>query len=110
MVWVVQPPHPSYGPYGIGDSKTPSVNRVVSNRDRTLTSGWVYSRRMSPRKKEIVSVIFCNGPIRGRMMDTDGSRETPLLDHVRIHWVTRGTGIPKDRDEVNRREVSECDG
>ena len=22
----------------------------------------------------------------------------------------RGTGIPKDRDEVNRREVVECDG
>ncbi len=21
-----------------------------------------------------------------------------------IHWVARGTGIPKDRDEVNRRE------
>jgi hypothetical protein len=30
----------------------------------------------------------------------------------RIHWVARGTGIPKDRDEVNRREVvvCECDG
>ena len=27
-----------------------------------------------------------------------------------IHWVGRGTGIPKDRDEVNRREVFECDG
>ncbi len=27
-----------------------------------------------------------------------------------IHWVTRGTGTPKDRDEVNRRGVSECDG
>ncbi len=27
-----------------------------------------------------------------------------------IHWVDRGTGIPKDRDEVNRREVWECDG
>ena len=26
-----------------------------------------------------------------------------------IHWVTRGTGTPKDRDEVNRRDVSECD-
>jgi hypothetical protein len=25
----------------------------------------------------------------------------------RIHWVARGTGIPKDRDEVNRREVCE---
>ncbi len=27
----------------------------------------------------------------------------------RIHWVARGTGIPKDRDEVNRREVCECE-
>jgi hypothetical protein len=26
-----------------------------------------------------------------------------------IHWVARGTGIPKDRDEVNRQEVCECD-
>jgi hypothetical protein len=24
-----------------------------------------------------------------------------------IHWVVRGTGTPKDKDEVNRREVSE---
>ena len=24
--------------------------------------------------------------------------------------LTRGTGTPKDRDEVNRREVCECDG
>ncbi len=28
----------------------------------------------------------------------------------RIHWVDRGTGTPKDRDEVNRRDVYECDG
>ena len=27
-----------------------------------------------------------------------------------IHWVTRGTGTPKNRDEVNKREVCECDG
>jgi hypothetical protein len=27
-----------------------------------------------------------------------------------IHWVGRGTGTPKDRDEVNDREVSEDDG
>ncbi len=27
-----------------------------------------------------------------------------------IHWVDRGTGVPKDRDEVNEREVCECDG
>jgi hypothetical protein len=29
---------------------------------------------------------------------------------TRIHWVSRGTGTPKDRDKVNRREVCECDG
>jgi hypothetical protein len=28
----------------------------------------------------------------------------------RIHWVPRGTGTPKDKDEVNKRESSECDG
>ncbi len=28
----------------------------------------------------------------------------------RIHWVAGGTGAPKDRDEVNRRDVCECDG
>ena len=28
----------------------------------------------------------------------------------RIHWVVRGTGTPKDKDEVNKREPSECDG
>jgi hypothetical protein len=26
------------------------------------------------------------------------------------HWVARGTGTPKDIDEVNRRDVCECDG
>ena len=28
----------------------------------------------------------------------------------RMHWVARGTGTPKDRDEVNKNEVCECDG
>jgi hypothetical protein len=28
----------------------------------------------------------------------------------RIHWVVRGTGTPKDGEEVNNREVCECDG
>ena len=27
-----------------------------------------------------------------------------------MKWVARGTGTPKDKDEVNRREVWECDG
>jgi hypothetical protein len=32
----------------------------------------------------------------------------PVTSH--IHWVPWGTGTPKDRDEINRREVCECDG
>jgi hypothetical protein len=28
----------------------------------------------------------------------------------RIHWVARGTGTPKDKDEINKRETCECDG
>ncbi len=27
-----------------------------------------------------------------------------------IHWVVRGTGTPKHKDEVYKSEVSECDG
>ncbi len=27
-----------------------------------------------------------------------------------IHWVGRGTGTPKDKDEVNKRQVCECEG
>ena len=26
------------------------------------------------------------------------------------HWVGRGTGTPKDRDEVKKREVYDCEG
>jgi hypothetical protein len=26
------------------------------------------------------------------------------------HWVGRGTGKPKDRDEVKKREVCDCEG
>jgi hypothetical protein len=26
------------------------------------------------------------------------------------HWVGRGTGRPKDKDEVNKQEVCECEG
>jgi hypothetical protein len=29
---------------------------------------------------------------------------------TRMPWVVRGTGTPKDKDEVNKREACECDG
>ena len=27
-----------------------------------------------------------------------------------MYWVARGTGTPKDKDEINKSEVCECDG
>jgi hypothetical protein len=36
--------------------------------------------------------------------------ESTRLTYVSIHWVDRGTGKPKDIDEVNERDVCECDG
>jgi hypothetical protein len=33
-----------------------------------------------------------------------------ILKSKTEHWVVRGTGTPKERDETNRREVCECDG
>jgi hypothetical protein len=49
-------------------------------------------------------------------MDSVGVKLLGLLDlsgkiyMSHVHWVVRGTGTPKDRDEVNKREVCECDG
>jgi hypothetical protein len=39
---MVQPPHPTYRPDGVRGSKTPSVNRVVTNRNRAQVYGWVH--------------------------------------------------------------------
>ena len=33
-----------------------------------------------------------------------------LLINEKASAVARGTGTPKDEDEVNKREVCECDG
>ena len=32
------------------------------------------------------------------------------VHHIFSQQVGRGTGTPKDKDEVNKREVSECEG
>jgi hypothetical protein len=38
------------------------------------------------------------------------AEESIRLPFTMIHWVARGTGTPKDKDEVNRRDVCKCDG
>jgi hypothetical protein len=39
----------------------------------------------------------------------DGRLQTKRFTRL-SHWVGRGTGTPKDKDEVNKREVCECEG
>jgi hypothetical protein len=39
--------------------------------------------------------------------DVNNTPNVGCVYYESIHWVVRGTGTPKDRDEVNNREVSE---
>ena len=59
------------------------------------------------RKRDLnISLIYeCRCDERLKPVKTD-----PVIYTSRIRWVASGTGVPKDRDEVNRREVVECDG
>ncbi len=43
-------------------------------------------------------------------LKTKVEKSTHRSDMSHIHWVVLGTGTPKDKDEVNRRDVCECDG
>jgi hypothetical protein len=40
----------------------------------------------------------------------DDVQEDDVEMTVEGHWVGRGTGTPKDKDEANNREVCECEG
>jgi hypothetical protein len=54
-------------------------------------------------KRELKKIIICKCRCNERLKaKAEGS--------IRIHWVVWGTGTPKDRDEVKRREVWECEG
>ena len=46
----------------------------------------------------------------GVMKDKVKLRNLTLGWSPHRRWVGRGTGTPKDKDEVNRREVCECEG
>ncbi len=39
---------------------------------------------------------------------TSSEEDNTSIQSILIHWVVRGTGTPKDKDEVDRREV--CQG
>ena len=45
----------------------------------------------------------------GVMKDYKRKLRSLTTSHT-LGWSCPGTGTPKDRDEVNNRQVSECDG
>jgi hypothetical protein len=76
------------------------------------SEGVVAERREWSRRKKLVQIfeVITTSDIQLRtLIKTEGSC-IDLSDTTHIHWVEWGTGTPKDRDEVNRQEVSECDG
>jgi hypothetical protein len=69
------------------------VHHFVSLDSLLIVHGlYTHLTTLTPRQR--LSLLFSSDPF-------------PLLSGKSR---TLGTGIPKDRDEVNRREVSECDG
>ncbi len=58
------------------------------------------------RKRELNIRLICECRYDERLK----AKTDPGIYTSHIRWVTSGTGIPKHRDEVNRREVVECDG
>jgi hypothetical protein len=61
-------------------------------------------KKEAAKTTSFVFVVVLGALVLGCAMGASGIYAPP------IHWVGLGTGTPKDRDEVNKREVCECDG
>ncbi len=101
---------------GVGLTPTPSPNLQRQDRDFP-------SRSFSPRKSLVTGGVrypwFCvwtKTTVGEEKSDTSLSLPFTHLNNLfiiittHVHWVPWGTGTPKDKDEVNKREVYECDG
>ncbi len=79
-------------PRGTG---TPKDTDEINRREVYECDGWVCVLEVINVPSRFVCLLWIN---KGRSKDKS------------IHWVTRGTGTPKDKEEVNRRDACECDG
>jgi hypothetical protein len=75
---------------------------------------WVFINQqefflLSISKKKELEYIFFQKNARGLHVQLC-SEFTALLHVHHVITVPRGPGTPKDKDEINRREHSECDG
>ncbi len=57
-----------------------------------------------------VCVFYCHSTLVWTNLVGHTTLKTWGVYTSHIHWSPCGTGTPKDRDEVNRREVWECEG
>ena len=67
---------------------------IKSNLIAIISPSFIYYEELI--KQEIKGIHICGCRCNERLKDK--------TDVPRIHWVTLGTGTPKDRDEVNRSE------
>jgi hypothetical protein len=72
----------------------------------------IETRLKSDRFVSVIVVVFLyyesiKGEVKTRPINECGC-DGIYTSHM--DWVDRGTGTPKDKEEVNRREVSECHG
>jgi hypothetical protein len=75
---------------------------------------WPSLRFLNDRDSE-KNVLWVIIQIKDYVVQSRENRDHFMMEHKmwpggRQHWVVGGTGKPKDRDEVQRREVWECDG
>ena len=73
--------------------------QLISTGDPVQTGDPVGSDRITTSPARAGTGETGKGPVTG-----------PRIYPSRMSSVGRGTGTPKDRDEVNRRDVSKCDG
>jgi hypothetical protein len=72
------------------------------NNKQLLVPGFVYYESIKQElKRRLIYEYRCDERLKTK------NEESILLTR---HWVGRRTGTPKDKDEVKRREVSECEG
>ncbi len=92
--------------FGCGFVYYESRNRELKTRpiyECLFCSLWTEKARVKDKTNEWESVPWVS-------MWWKNKNETWGIYTSHIHWVSRGTGTPKDKDDINRRDVCECDG
>jgi hypothetical protein len=84
------------------------LNSVSSSTDKTNLLGPIPSRLRSPGPRVNIRVAVSSDGGNTSLRLKPVVRNSMELISIVTGDVPRGTGTPKNRDEVNKREVCEC--